>query len=1053
MNNYTIIHLHTPLSNAFTTMDSITNYKLYVDKAKENGMKAMAFTEHGNVMEWVHKKNYCEENGIKYIHGTEAYVTETLEEKIRDNYHVVLLARNYEGVKEINLMMSHKFACNRADGHFYYNPRITFDELINTSDNVIITTACLGGILGKGHKDIKIKFTKFLMENKHRCFLELQHHNVSKQIEYNKELLNISAKTGIRIVLGTDTHSLNEEHAEGRIVLQKSKGIHFDNEDGWDLTFKTYDELRDILDNYDYLSSEIVDEMLNNTNVIADMVEEFTLDKSNKYPKLHDNPNDIFKEKVMEGASKFKINKLPNFKEYKDRIKYEYDVMSKNGSIDYMLLEEDVKKWCRENDKPYGYSRGSVSGSLMAYLLEITKVDSIRYDMNFERFMNPSRISLCDIDTDYPANVREDVKNYLYSKEEVNCSEIVTFNTIALKGAINDVGRALNMPLEKVRNISKNIESKEKKFREEYPKLFKYVDLLQGTVVSVGVHPAGTIVYDGDLASELSTFTSTTCPFPISQVNMKEVDSLNYVKLDILGLDTVGIVHETCKLAGIDELVPDNMDYDDDNVWDDIKKSSFGIFQWESATAFEYYKKLFNVKTLERIYENNPGFKKIDLFSIGNGAIRPAGDSYREELASGKFKDNGHEILNEFLAPTLGFLVFQEQIIEFLNKFCGYTLSDADMVRRGFSKKSGTEQFIPIIKKGFIKTMGEKYNVPVEEAEVLIVDFIQVIIDASDYLFSLNHSFPYSAIGYACAWLRYYYPLEFLTSKLNYSIDDINKTHLAIDYIKEFTDISIKSATFRYSKSKYFQDRPTNSIYKGIESVKGFGAKLNVYDEISPFYEKEYDNFIQLLDDISTTRLGIGKIRILLEVDFFKEFGNMGYLGRVLEMYDKYGSAKVLSKKKFTAEELELIIPLGRETKSQIKDFDLGEFLQLYASILPKDDLIEIDKIKLELKHLGYINTISDKYDNSFYIVSLFEHKYKHPMLTLTQINSGESTLMKCKVPVYSKNPIVVGDVIKIIKQGEEGKWSITERGGFIQSKTDFELCLQRYSLVKFTED
>ena len=213
-------------------------------------MKAMAFTEHGSVFSWVNKKRHIEKAGMKYIHGEEFYVTKTIEPgeygvptKIRDNYHCSLYAKNFEGVKELNQLSSASF--NRQDGHYYYAPRITLDELINTSDNIIVSTACLGGILHNGEDDVREVFINFLIQNKHRCFLEIQHHSdaAGEQAAYNKYLFSLSKSTGIPLIAGTDTHALNAEHMVGRAILQKAKKVHFADEDSWDLTFKTYDEL------------------------------------------------------------------------------------------------------------------------------------------------------------------------------------------------------------------------------------------------------------------------------------------------------------------------------------------------------------------------------------------------------------------------------------------------------------------------------------------------------------------------------------------------------------------------------------------------------------------------------------------------------------------------------------------------------------------------------------------------------------------------------------------------------------------------------------------
>ena len=236
MQNYTVFHCHSDMSNGVTNIDSVTKFQEYVNRAKELGMTALAFSEHGSVFGWYEKKEAIEKAGMKYIHAEEFYVTEKIELdesgnpiKLRDNMHLVLIARNLEGVREINRLATKSF--NRKDGHYYYAPRITLDDVLNISDNVIVTTACLGGILNRGSEDAQKRFLRFLIKNKHRCFLELQHHDVEDQKSYNLRLIELHNKYGIPIISGTDTHSLNEEHAKGRKILQLSKNIHFGETD------------------------------------------------------------------------------------------------------------------------------------------------------------------------------------------------------------------------------------------------------------------------------------------------------------------------------------------------------------------------------------------------------------------------------------------------------------------------------------------------------------------------------------------------------------------------------------------------------------------------------------------------------------------------------------------------------------------------------------------------------------------------------------------------------------------------------------------------------
>lgn len=582
-----MFHCHTDLSSGVTNIDSITKYKQYIDKAKDCGMKSFAYSEHGNIFEWVHKKEYIEKNDIKYIHAQEFYITKSLDERVRDNYHCILIATNFDGVCELNKLSSVGFC--RNDNHFYYVPRISYDELKSTSDNIIISTACLGGILNSGDDLLEEDFIKFLSKNKHRCFLEVQHHMCNDQKIYNKKLCDIGNKYDIKLIAGTDTHSLNEEHKMGRMMLQRGKKIHFDSEDEFDLVFKTYDELVKCYKVQDSLSEDVYLEAIDNTNIMSDMVETFDLDYSPKYPKLYENSDAVFDEKIKNGIKQKNINKLPNKDDYYKRIEYEKSVFKHNGAIDFMLLEEDYKAYMKEKNILCGYSRGSASGSLIAYFLGITYVDSLKFNMNFERFMNSERISLADIDSDWYSEDRDAVRDYLYNKEGLYCCDIITFNTIALKGAIKDIGRALNMSIQETQELSDAVREDEKKeqcidekYIKKYPELFHYANLVSGVIVSVGNHPSALVVSPQDVNPAFATMTTSKNQNPISQINMKEIDGLNYVKLDVLGLDSIGLINKSCELANIPRLDPDNIDFDDEKVWESIREDTTAIFQWES---------------------------------------------------------------------------------------------------------------------------------------------------------------------------------------------------------------------------------------------------------------------------------------------------------------------------------------------------------------------------------------------------------------------------------------------------------------------------------------
>ena len=1031
MSNYTVLHCHTELSNGTTNIDSVTKYEDYIKRASELGMKAIAITEHGNILSFLKKKDCCEKYGLKYIHGIEAYLTETIDTKVRDNYHCCLYARNWEGVKELNKLISNSY--NRNDNHFYYTPRILIDDLFKTSDNIIVASACLGGVFNKGNDEVKKRMLDFFIKNKDRCFLEIQHHNVKDQIEYNKYLFKLSQEYGLKLVTNTDTHCLDKKHVKGRDILQRAKNIRFDNEDGWDLTFKSYDELIESYKQQNSLPMFVILEAMENTNRIADMIEEFTMDKSYKYPKLYDNSEDVLKQKINEGVIRTGIDKLPNYEtEYLPRIYSELETYKHNGAVDFLLLDENIKTWGREHDIYPGYSRGSCSGSLICYLLGITDVDSVLHKLNFERFMNTERVSLADIDTDWQPNQREAIKDYVYSMEGLYCADIITFNTVALKGSIRDCARALKIDLSIVNDICENInDDNTESYREQYKELFEYVDIVNGTVVSIGTHPCGQVVSPIPLDENMGLLTLATCKNPVTMLNMKEIDSLNYVKLDILGLDNIQIINETCKLAGIERLTPQNVDDNDEAVWQSIKEDTLGIFQWDGSGSY-YIKDLFSDETIKRIKEVYPDFRYIDLMACGNGAIRPAGASYRDELAQGIFRDNGHKALNDLLAPTLGYLVYQEQIIAFLNQFCGYTMGEADIVRRGFAKKTGTEQFIPQIKSGFIKTMKEKYEVEEEESEHIVESFIQVIEDASSYLFSLNHSLPYSYIGYICGYLRYYYPLEFMTVVLNVCKDDAEKTNKAIDYVKKH-DMVIKPPKFRYSRAEYFMDKETNSIYKGMASIKYMNAQVS--EELYKLKDNQYNNFMDLLIDVyDKTSINSRQLSILIVIDFFEEFGKSQKLLDIVELYENIMSKKLKSKKgevSFNKADLpypqEIIEKYATEKSKEdkYKQYKVERALELCNELMnniPNIEMPSIYKIRMNFDTMGECNYYFEDYNPTTCIVVDVITKFKTKKAWLFNIASGHIAEVNIGEGYYNLQPFKALDVIDVFEITQKPK-------------------------------
>jgi DNA polymerase-3 subunit alpha len=783
--------------------------------------------------------------------------------------------------------------------------------------------------------------------------------------------------------------------------------------------------------------------------------------------------NELTRRIKKRGIDKFPAKKRAS---YFNRIKEELDTYIKLDAVDYMLLQKKIIDWCHGNGIFQGYGRGSVNGSLIAYVLGITEMDSIKHKLNFFRFLNPERISLPDIDIDFPPTRRQDVIDFMASLDGIDFAEIITFNTKALKGAIRLVGKGLDMDLDEVDAIAKAVETHQgkdhidEKWKKQYPELFMYVELLNGVIESMGSHPSGFVVSPIDLATNVSTVYTKESTYKVTAVNMKELDANNYVKLDVLGLDNIEMINEACISAGIERLTPDNIDITDMNVWKSLRESTLGVFQFESESAYNYLKQLFSDETLEYINSTVGDVDYIDLLSMANGAIRPSGDSYRYQLAQGISKDNGHPALNEALKPTLGYLIFQEQIMKFLTDFASHSGAESDSVRRGLSKKEGTEQFLPKIHDGFISYMKEHYNESKEHAEEILQSFLKVIDDASRYGFSVNHSQPYSYIGYIGAWLRYYYPLEYLTTYLNMQESDKERTMKIINYAKT-RSIEIKPIIFGGSRAKYSFDKEENVIYKGISSIKFLNTR--VAEELYILaHEKDYGNdWISLVSDIFKTSCDTRQMEILIRLDFFKEFGVKEVLLEVFLcmadkkkadtiMYPEFAPQEIIVEKKKRSGEISRSVktvkrPLKFEHKLSDKS-KLERLDNLYAYHKAVVDnpprKIELhEQIAFERDNLGYAVSTFHNVHSSFALVTKIDNIKYTPKVSLYRIKTGEEFVVKVNKKLFWENDeqmLFIGDVISVVDAGYEDGWK-NDNGAWKRNPNVQELHLYKCRLVR----
>ncbi len=1126
-------------------LDSATKFQDYIDRAVQLGQTAIAFTEHGNIYQWVAKKMACDKAGIKYLHGVECYLTEQLYEypdanelwreaqsgrneqdakkalaemmesgkkKVRDNYHTILIAKNYDGILEINNLVS----LSNRDDHFYYKPRITFEEFLGISDNVIKISACLASPLNK----MSVRHPMYEKLLKHYDYFEVQAHNFGEQISYNCHLAEMSKKYGIPLIAGTDTHSIDAYKAECRSIMQLAKHIEFADEDSFDLTYKTYDELVEMFRIQGALPEQVFLEAIENTNRMADSVEPFELDISFKYPKLYGNAAEDkavfedtirknFQSKIDEGA--ITPEQIQNFK---DAIKEECRVFDKIDMSGFMLFMSELVTWCKSNGIPIGFNRGSCGGSRVAYVTNTTDLNPETWHTVFSRFCNEDRKEIGDIDIDVSPSDRDKVYEYIINRfGQEKTAFILAIGTIKSKGCIDEICRALGVKwnkehqrdergfrkalellkdnsasvrfgdhpdgcelyhfdengtliiskqfehipgIELVKQFTKeysklkeenekifqknpwvgkvNTEIKdlfeldEEKARSQYPEVFYYYDGLLDVAISQSMHPAGIVASPITLRDHYGTFLSEGKE--ILQIDMECVHEAGLVKYDILGLKNIEIIKDTYALIGKPYPKSHEINWNDDAVWNDMLRSPIGIFQFESAFAFDSLRKF---KT-HSIYD----------MSLVTACIRPSGASYRDELLQRKPHHNPSPIIDDLLKDNLGYLIYQEDTIKFLQQICGLSGSEADNVRRaiGRKQKDRLEAALPDILEGYCSKSSQPRNIAEEEAK----EFLQIIEDSASYQFGYNHSIGYCMIGYLCAYLRYYYPAEFITAYLNNANneDDIkNGSALA-----ELYGIQIVPPRYGISKDRYVYDKDRNVIAKGINSIKYMNSTVanELYDLAKRSDPKTFMSLLTLMNNESS--IDTRQRDILIKIDFFVDFGNVTELSRIASIFVffKNGTAKKVQKDKISGQMLDVVSKYATDKNkngTEAKSFtitDMAGLLNECESVIKSLHLPDLDlkcKIQNQIELMGYIDLTTNKKEDrrKLLITDVFPLSSKKDNTVwgyaaqTRSIGSGKVSRLTIRSSVYAKTPVKRFDIIyaKELEKNRSGYWYLLD--------------------------
>ena len=1035
ISSYIMYHCH----SEYSLLDSCTKYQDYVDLAVKNGSRALSISEHGKPLNWTEKWAACKKAGIRYIHSVEIYLTESLTEKVRDNYHTVLMARNMDGVRELNALISK--SCDKD--HFYYTNRLSFDEFLGISDNIITTSACLASPLNK----LPETHPRYMELARKYDFLEVQAHNHPEQIAFNKRLARLSRELGKPLIAGTDTHSSTPYKAECRAVLLSAKHKSYGDEDAFDLTYKTYDELVEMFRVQGALSEEDYMTAIKNTNLLYDMTEDIELDTSIKYPILYGS-READSQKFIETVERKFREKLENGiipreqeAAFRSAIDEEMRVFQKLQMDGFMLSMSELICWCKSQGMAIGTARGSVGGSRVAYVADIIDLNPEVWHTVFSRFCNEDRKEIGDIDIDCVESDRPAIFKYITDRfGEDKTARVASFGTMQAKGVIDDVGRHLSQKwskthsdihgenpwsLPRIAKIKSEFDADEEKTKKKYQELFYYFDGLYDTKISQSVHPAGMVISPITLVDNFGVFDkdNENC----LMLDMENIhDYTGLAKYDFLIIKTVQVIRDTCRYLNRPYPKTHEIDWNDEDVWADMIRNPSGIFQFEGAFAFESLKRFVP--------------KSIFDMSIVTACIRPSGSSYRDKLLARVPHKNPSEIIDELLSENLGYLIYQEDTIKFLQQICGLSGSEADNIRRAIGRKQRDrlEAALPSILEGYCSKSPQPREVAENEAK----EFLQIIEDSASYQFGYNHSVAYCLLGYLCAYYRYYHPIEFITSFLNNAAneEDIRNGTAYANRV----GIQVTMPKWGLSKSDYFFDKEKNIIAKGLTSIKFMSA--GIAEELySLAHSKTYTKFVDVLSDIDTkSSLNTRQLDILIKLDFFSDFGNQRELLRITEMFYetfKKGQAKKISKDKIDGTPLEPIV-----SKYAVGLTKAGQFAKSYTLLdvdsimretedaikaLHMDDLNDLLKVRNFVDVMGYVGYVSGKDEDrrKLYVMDLFPvcrkkdgKQFGYSVITKS-IGSGKESRFTVFNKVFNQDPIHKGDIIYCQSFTREGQY------------------------------
>ncbi|EIV99452.1 DNA polymerase III subunit alpha [Thermoanaerobacter siderophilus] len=894
------VHLH--VHSEYSLLDGSCRIKDLIAKTKELNMKAIAITDHGVMYGVIDFYKEAVAQGIKPIIGCEIYVApRSMQDREygidNENYHLVLLAKDMTGYK--NLM---KIVTVASIEGFYYKPRVDREFLKEHSEGLIALSACLAGevpsyiLRGEYEKAKEAALFYDSIFGRGNFYLELQDHGILEQQKVNKELIRLSKETGIPLVATNDVHYLEKKDAKAHeVLLCIQTGKTIDDEDR--MSFPTDEFYLKSPEEMENLFS-CCKEAIENTEKIADMCNvEFEFNKT-KLPK-YDLPEGVdsyeyLRNLCYEGL--YKRYKNPG-KEVIERLDYELSVIKQMGYVDYFLIVWDFIKFAKDNGIMTGPGRGSAAGSLVAYTLGITNIDPIKYNLLFERFLNPERVSMPDIDSDFCYERRQEVIDYVVKKYgKDNVAQIITFGTMAARAVIRDVGRALNYPYAEVDTIAKMIPfelgmtidkalslNPELKARyENEEKVKQLIDIsrsLEGLPRHASTHAAGVVISKEPLVNYVPLQKNEDSI--VTQFPMTTLEELGLLKMDFLGLRTLTVIRDTIEMVKKNKGVIidfDSMEYDDLKVYELISKGETeGVFQLESSGMKQFMAEL-KPKNLEDIIAG------ISLYRPGPMDQIPRYLANRNHPESIVYD---HPLLKPILDVTYGCMVYQEQVMQIVRDVAGYSLGRSDLVRRAMAKKK--MDVMEQERKNFIYgIVDEEGNVIVPGAlrngldEATANKLFDEMLDFANYAFNKSHAAAYAVIAYQTAYLKRYYPVEFMAALLNSFVDNLDKIAFYVQVCKK---MGIKVLPPDINESDSYFTVVEDKIRFGLSAVKNVG--LNMTMEIVSERERngKFKSVVDFFERMQDSQLNKKAVESLIKAGAFSSFGVRR--SQLLSVYDK----------------------------------------------------------------------------------------------------------------------------------------------------------------------